>query len=178
MNALIRRTDLPFVALRVEQLTSQQSADYWTGIVSFAVGAGAILSGVIIGRLVDRIPPPRLILPILFGTGVFTLLQGVFDNLWLFMGSRTLCYFIAGAIQPLLQKLLTIQTPRDKRGLAFGIATTAFAVGGILASTIGGAVMNIGGISAVFIVGGAFAFLSTPLFLPVVKRASPRTIRN
>ncbi len=171
LNGLVRRTDMPFVALRVEELSSPQTADYWTGIVSFVVGGGAILSGVITGRLVDRISPRCLIVPILAGTGLFTLIQGMGGSLWLFIASRTICYFIAGAIAPMLQKLLTFKTPHNKRGLAFGLSSTAFSIGGILAATLGGLFMRQWGVPAIFIGGGLFAIVFAPVFFAIVNKA-------
>lgn len=163
LHGLIRRIDLPYIALRVEQIVSSKPA-YWTGIISSIVGIGSILSGVACGLIVDKISAKKLVMPILISISVLALFQGIGRNLFFFATTRTLYFFLAGFIQPMLQKLLSYRTPRDKRGLAFGLSTTAFSIGGIFASTIGGTLMGQWGICGVFIGTGIITLISYPIF--------------
>lgn len=175
LMGICRRIEVPFVSLRVEQLVGVQSADYWTGIVSAAVGVGAILSGVFFGYLIDRYPP-RLLLPfILLGTALFTFLQGVWDGLAVFGITRTLAYFLAGALQPMLQKWLAIATPQNHRGIAFGLASTALSIGGSVAALVGATLMRKWGVPGIFIGASIAMAVGYPLFHWGMLSPSPGT---
>lgn len=164
LMGILRKTELPYVALRVAQITTDNTAAYWTGIVSACVAMGAILSGVVFGRMIDKYPARSLMVLIMTGSGIFMCLQGLVPTLGLFTMTRTLCYFIAGAMQPLLQKQLTQCVSTDRRGLMFGIANTSLSVGGVSASALGGLLMVQFGISGVFLGAGILTFLLFPLF--------------
>ena len=85
-----------------------------------------------------------------------------------------LAYFMAGAIQPMLQKELAGATPHEHRGIAFGLSSTAHAVGGSCASLLGAWLMRGYGVQGVF-VGAALATIAAyPLFRQgVACRKSP-----
>jgi len=168
---VISRFDLPFVALRVEQIVGNERADYVTGIISAIVGIGSILSGICCGYLADKYPPQKLLLPVLVICGMFAVFQGVGQNVSFFAASRTLFFFAIGALGPMIQKLLTTVTPHDKRGLAFGFNSTAFCLGGIIASSLGGMIMASSGIAGIFLGTGLLALLAYPVFLFGVKYA-------
>jgi MFS family permease len=161
---LIQKIELPYVALRVGQLVSQESAAYWTGIVSAFVALGAILSGIVFGWVIDRYPARKLILPLLGGAAAVMFLQGLVPSLKVFATSRTLGYFIAGAILPLLQKRLTQSISSSKRGLSFGLSNTAFSIGGILASILGGLLMANFDVQGVFIGTAVAMLVAAPFF--------------
>ena len=165
LMGLVRRIELPYVALRVEQLAEEGTAAYWTGFISAAVGLGAILSGVLFGHLIDKCSARRLLLPVIIGTALFTLLQGLGGNLLFFGIARTMAYFLAGAIQPMLQKELSTVTPPGHRGIAFGLSTTANAVGGSCAAVLCAALMRASGVQGVFVGAAATLAAAYPLFL-------------
>ncbi len=166
---MLRNMEIPYVVLRIRQIKSAETAAYWTGIVSACVAFGAILSGVVIGRMIDKYPAHKLLLPILGGMGVFMCLQGILPTLGLFATSRTLCYFVAGALQPFLQKQLTLCVPSKRRGISFGIANTSTALGGVFASALGALLMVHYGVCGVFIGTGLLAFLAYPVFYAGIK---------
>jgi len=77
LSGLIRYFETPYIALKIEALTSTETASYWTGIVSAVVCCGAILSGVCSGYLADRLPVKRLLLPILIISAVALFMHGL-----------------------------------------------------------------------------------------------------
>ena len=161
---VIRRIEQPYTSLRIEQMSGADMADYWTGIVSAFVGIGAILSGVIFGRLIDAYPAKKLMLPVIVGTAFFVLLQGIGQSLLFFSIARTLSYFVAGAIQPMLQKRLSAETPREHRGIAFGLSTTGVSIGGTVAAIMGAFFFRHFGAQGVFIGTAVVTVVSVPLF--------------
>ena len=172
LMGIIRRMELPFISLRVEEITGIKMAAYWTGIISASVGLGAILSGVIFGHLVDKYPAKKLIIPVMAAFALFMIFQGLGMRLSVFGVSRTLSYFIAGCLQPMLQKLLSQNAPTERRGISFGLSSSATSVGGVIASSMGAVLMTRFGVQGVFIGAGLIALLLTPVYYKGVKMAS------
>ena len=171
VNAIARTTDIPYFALRIESFTSKEAAPYWTGIISGIVCIGAVLSGVIGGYLIDRIAPLKVLRPAVVITAVTLALQGFTSSLVFFTITRTLQYFVMGAINPLLQKLLSAVTPARKRGASFGFSSTAASAGSAVSAMLGGAVFSLsGGTTGVFIAAAIFFLATLPLYERFIVR--------
>ncbi len=162
---LDRYFETPYIAMKIKTITGNETAAYWTGIVSAAVAVGAVLSGVIAGWLADRMSPVKLILPILVISGITLVLQGLSGGLWLFGGSRTLLYVAAGGLQPVLQKILTGVTPKRKRGSVFGFASCFQNIGVMLAAVFSGWAVLGFGVDGVFYTTAALCVISIPVFI-------------
>ena len=132
---LVRRFEIPYVAMLIEIITGPEKAAFWTGIIGAATCVGAVLSGVVIGYLADRLPARTIILPALLLTAALMAVGAYTDNLLMLGASRTLMFFCGGSLYPVLQKLLSAITPPRKRGKVFGWSST-FANSGIMLSTL------------------------------------------
>lgn len=171
----IRSYESPYIALKIEDMTSKESAAYWTGIVSAIVSCGAIASGVINGYLCDRVPIKKMIIPMFLISAAGLFLQGISDNLWWFTTARTLLYLAAGGIQPLLQKILSGATPRKKRGAVFGFSSTANGVGVMLSAFFSGWTFAYISLDSVFYIACILFLIAIPIvlsFFRVVMRDS------
>lgn len=185
---LIRCFEIPYIALKVEELTDKDSAALWTGVTSAAVCAAAIFSGVFSGYLVDRLPVKKILIPVMLFASVGLALQGFSENLWFFAGARVLLYLAGGGLQPVFQKILSSVTPQRKRGGVFGFASCMQALGTMLAAVLGGVAMTCCGISGVFYITAILFLVSLPICIkavdyalrPVVFRRSlrKRTVEN
>jgi len=102
------------------------------------VSAGALLSGVTIGYLSDKLKPKRIVIPACVVTCVMLALQGMTNSLWMYGAARTCAYFCAGALPTVLHKMLSMATPVRKRGMVFGWNSTAGNIGNMLSSVIAG----------------------------------------
>ncbi|MBE6375383.1 MAG: multidrug efflux MFS transporter [Lentisphaerae bacterium] len=173
LMGIVRNLEAPYIALRVEEMTDKETAALWTGIISAAVCAAAIISGVVSGALVDRYPVGKILIPVILFSSLALAMQGFADNLWVFGFGRVLLYTAAGGLQPILQKNLSSVTPQRKRGKVFGFASSASAVGGMLSAVFGGLAMTACGISGVFYIS-AIAFAAT---LPVMLRGISRALQ-
>ena len=165
LTGIIRQYENPYIALKIEALCGKETASYWTGIVSAAVCCGAIFAGVIGGYLSDKLPPKKLLLPIMLISGAALALQGFAGSLLAFAAARTVLYMAAGGIQPILQKILTSVTPRRKRGAVFGFSTTAMNSGVMLAAVFSGWTVFAMGLNSVFYVGGLLFIAVIPVFM-------------
>ncbi|MBR2720347.1 MAG: MFS transporter, partial [Lentisphaeria bacterium] len=84
LMGFVRSFEAPYIALKVEELTSKESAAFWTGITSAVVCAAAILSGIYTGWLVDRLPPQKILYPVMIISAIALAGQGFAKNLVVF----------------------------------------------------------------------------------------------
>ena len=176
----VRNIEIPFVPILIEQIVGKDTAAYWTGITSAFVSVGALLSGVFIGYMSDRVKPQKIIIPAFVISVILLLLQAFATNLWVFGISRTLMYFFLGGILPVFQKILSGVTPKQKRGKVFGWATTFNGLGLIAASGVGGAIIYLMGTRATFWVAGIAVAALIPLSVKLTNKvmAMPFYIAN
>ena len=161
----VRNIEKPFIALRIEELTSKDTAALWTGIISAIVCVGAIISGAVGGHLADRFHPKKLAIPIMLFSGICLFMQGVGSKPCTFAIFRVLLFLVAGAMQPMLQKVLSGVTPQDKRGSSFGFASCLGQIGVMISALIGGYFAAKFGVDGVFMVGGVLMFIALPIYL-------------
>lgn len=173
ITGFIRSFEIPYIALRVEDMTGKANAAYWTGIISAIVSCGAIASGILNGYLCDRVPAKKMITPIFIISAVGLFFQGYVNNIWGFTIARTLLYLAAGGIQPLLQKVLSGATPRKKRGAVFGFSSTANGVGIMISSIVSGWTFAYFSLNSIFYIAAVLSLLIIPVvlsFLRIVRR--------
>ena len=130
---------------------------------------GAVLSGVVIGYLSDRCRPQTIIVPTLAAAAVLLAVNAVTDNLIMLAISRTLMFFFAGSLFPVLQKLLSAATPQRKRGKVFGWSTTFNNVGGMLATMFSGWVIFLFETRGVFWAAAVLTVILIPVTLKGIK---------
>ena len=167
----IRNFEVPYVALHIETLTDPQEAALWTGIASAVFCGAAIIAGVFSGYIADKIPPLKILIPIMLISSASLLVQGFANNLWVFIISRSVLYTAAGGLQPVLQKVLTTITPQRKRGTVFGFASAGSSIGNMLSAVLGGAAYSLTSARGVFIITGVLYFLSMPAMIKGVLTA-------
>ncbi|MBQ7650282.1 MAG: MFS transporter [Victivallales bacterium] len=170
---LIRNVEIPYIALRIEELTSTEEAAYLTGVISAIVCAGAILSGIINGYLADKLSAKRLLLPIFLVSSFALFFQG-WGGIVVFAIARTVLFLMAGGIQPIIQKSLSAVTPKEKRGSAFGLSSLASNTGNMISAVIGGYCFTYFHTNGVFFTASAFFLLALPLFLVGIGKCTKK----
>ncbi|MBQ6924016.1 MAG: MFS transporter [Kiritimatiellae bacterium] len=177
----VRFFELPYVAMRVEEIVGRADAARWTAITNTAIAVGAFLSGFIIGRLADRLRPALLLVPALGITVVLLLVQSFADDIGTFAAARTLLYLIGGGLGAVMQKMLALLTPPKDRGTVFGVQSTAHSLGVMLSTAASGALIyELGarpataawGVRGVFLGAAALSLLFMPACLLMIRRAS------
>lgn len=129
-----------------------------TGLVNATAGVAAVLAGVLIGRRADRAPgSSRRIYAIGIAcallAAVFFVPQGVMPALWALVPFVFATEFCAGGLDPVLNMLLARKVPPERRGVAFGLAGSAKAIGWSAGSLVGGALAAYLGFVWVFLAG-------------------------
>lgn len=169
---ILRNLEMPYIALRIEALSSKDEAAYLTGVISAIVCIGAILSGIIFGYLADKLPARILMLFMFFAAAISLIFHG-YGNLIVFTIARTSLFLLAGGTRPVLQKFLSSVTPKNKRGSSFGFSSLTENSGVMAASLMGGVCMTYLGLNGVFFTGAALFIITLPIFLHGIAKCKP-----
>lgn len=173
---LIRYYELPYIAIKVEQITGTETAAKWTGVISAFVCLGAVVSGAGVGYLSDKYPAKNLIIPIFILSIIGLLMQGAAKDLWIFGIGRTLLYTAAGGLPSVIQKILATVTPPRKRGSAFGLASTFNGIGIMIAACFSSISIVWTGCDGVFYTTAALFFIAYPFCLISINNALKRPV--
>jgi len=168
--AAVRQFDTAFLPLLVQDLHGGLAgASRWTGGLTAVSGLAGLLSGFAVGRLADRLPPARVASLAALGAGLFMGPHALARSVAVLFPFRFGMMFFAGALDPVLQIWLARVTARERRGLAFGWAATAKAIGWLNAPLLSGAVASLLSVRAIFIIGAGLFFALVPLVRAIVK---------
>lgn len=175
--AVARQFDQAMLPLLVQEIHgSLQGVSVWTGSLSAVGGIAGLLAAPILGRLADRIPPPKIGKMSALGAGLLMMPQGLAHGFLLLFASRFGMVFCAGGLDPVFQIWLSRVTPEHKRGAVFGWAATARSLGWVVAPLVSGLVASGLGIRSVFFIGGMLFFCIVPLISAVVKRLNATAV--
>ena len=170
-TGFMRSFETPYLALLVDQVSPPGTAAGNTGFVSAAAALGGVISGVYIGHLADRIPGRYLLPPLLFMAGLMVLLQYLSPNYVWIMVFRFFGFLAAGGIDPVIQRLISARTQKERRGQVFGVMQ-GFSVGGVMFSAlISGGVVYAAGVRGVFLVTACLFILAALPAWKVLVRA-------
>ena len=169
--AVARQFDQAMLPLLVQDIHgSIDGVSVWTGSLSAFCGIAGLLAAPILGRLADRIPPPKIGKMSALGAGLLLIPQGLAHGFLLLFASRFGMVFCAGGLDPVFQIWLSRVTPEHKRGVVFGWAATARSVGWVIAPLVSGIVASGLGVRSVYFVGGLLFFGLIPVISVVVKK--------
>jgi DHA1 family multidrug resistance protein-like MFS transporter len=162
----------PMYPLLVEQIAAAGlGVATQAGLVNAAAGVAAVLSGVVVGRLVDRGRPFVMGLVCACAAGLFLLPQGYIATVWSLIPLVFFADFCSAGIDPIMNVLLSRQIPVERRGAAFGLTGSARAIGWSLGSMLGGALAAYLDFKAVFITAAAL-FLLIAFFISRLQRST------
>lgn len=181
-----RRIEHPFLAEQVRVVQGDNGAAFFTGIISAAAALGGVISGILIGHLCDRMPPRKLLIPILLISGIATMIQALardipvkitigsieidcIKGIWILIAARFLTYLAAGGLQPVLQVMLTKVTPPELKGTFFGWSGSVSTAGGIICSFMSASIAYFVGVRGIFVAAASLMFLMIPLTFPTVR---------
>jgi DHA1 family multidrug resistance protein-like MFS transporter len=162
--AVIRQFDVAFIPIWVQQLHGTiDGAAIRVGIMGAACSVAGFLSGVVFGRLADKLSIPALGRFASIGAGVFMVAQGLAPGIATLIGARWGMIFFSGGLDPVIQAWLAKSTSPEKRGLIFGCASSFRAVGWALGALLSGAVVAAAGLQMIFFFGGALFLILAPM---------------
>ena len=131
-----------------------------------------MISGAGVGYLADRYSAKKLMVPIFVLSIIGLVMQGFADNLWCFGGGRVLSYLAAGGLPSVIQKCLASITPKEKRGTAFGLASTFNGIGILTATCLSSLTIVLTGCDGVFYTTAILFLLAMPLCIFCMNRTA------
>ena len=150
----------PIISLFIRELNPEGMAATASGLAFSFMGVIAAISAIITGRLGGHISLKKILVISCLGTGLLYL-----PPMW----ARTvtqLVIFIAltglltGGLMTSSNALVGLSVSRSQQGIAYGMATSAHALGSGLGPLIGGSLAPLIGLRSVFGVAGGFFMLT------------------
>lgn len=146
----------------------------WMGLIGAVAAVAAGLSGVILGRLSDRVSVSRVAWISAVGAAVLLASHSIANSFVVLFPLRYLVFFCAGSLDPMFQAALARNTPDDRRGIVFGLAGSAKSLGWMVAPLMSGMLASAYGLRFVFVVGGILYLLLAVAILVVGPRIDAR----
>lgn len=174
-TSLARRIDQPMFPLFVQELLGRlKGAPTWMGIVNGCAAFAAMLAGPLLGRLVDRISPPRLARWSTVLGGLFMALTGCVTSVFQLIPIRYMMAFCVAGLDPVFHVWLSRSTPEAQRGRIFGWAVTARGIGWAISPLLAAAIGVRFGLRAVFFIG-PILFLA---LIPIINYVSRQVVEH
>ncbi len=123
-----------------------------SGVAFSASGLASVLAAPSLGRLSDRVGPPKVMLAALIAAGLLFVPQAVVNSPWELTGLRFLLGIATAGLLPSINALVKQLTPDEIAGRVFGYNQSAQFVGSFLGAVMGGGVAAAFGIRYVFYV--------------------------
>jgi DHA1 family multidrug resistance protein-like MFS transporter len=127
----------PILALYIQQLTGAQ-ANLFTGPIFSLPGLAVLITNYFWCRIGEKQTFQRVILWGLTGLGIFSVLQGLTQNIWIFAGLYFLAGIFAAAVSPNTAGLVATRIEPDFQGRAFAIQQSFRNLGGFFAPLLAG----------------------------------------
>jgi DHA1 family multidrug resistance protein-like MFS transporter len=141
----------PIITVYITQLAERTTrVALVSGLVFSATGLASILAAPRLGRLADRVGPPKVMLAALFVAGLLFIPQALVDSTWELMVLRFLLGLATAGLLPSINTLVKQLTPNEVAGRVFGYNQAAQFLGSFAGSLMGGAVAAGLGIHWVF----------------------------
>ena len=166
-----RQFDMAMMPLLVQEIHGQlEGVSLRTGALLAVSSVAGLLSGVLLGRLADRIHPSRIGLLSTFGAAAAMIPQGLATAVWVLFPARFAMMFCSGGLESMSHIWLAKTSPRRHKGVVFGWASTARAIGWVIAPLTSGAVAAAYSTRAVYFVAFFLFLCLVPLILYTIRR--------
>src|SRR6202040_1288095 len=158
----------PILPLYVERISSATDpVKLYAGLAFGATAVFSALAAVNYSRLVDRSGYRRILIFACFGAAVFYLPQAFVQNIGQFLLLRAGLGIFFGVLIPATNAIVGLSTPPELRGSAYGLTSSATAVGNAIGPLLGSTIAASLGYPSIFI---ATAGVLTLLGLWVIVR--------
>lgn len=141
----------PILPLFIKDLSHTQARVASTsGIVVAMGGLASAVSAVLAGKLSERVPSTRILIFSATIGGVLYLLQGAAQSVPQLMFLRVASGLFIGGMVPTANAIIGRIVPPEKRGVMYGVVTSASLMGNVLGPLAGGAIAALINMRGVF----------------------------
>jgi MFS transporter, DHA1 family, multidrug resistance protein len=172
---------MPVVPLFLQELAGRDDIVSLAGAVFAAGGLVGAVSAAVMGRFSDRIGPRRVLVGGLACSSLFYLAQAYAHSVPMFAVLVVLTGLATGATRPVANTLITGIVAEGDRGKAFGVMSSAAALGWAAGPMAGGYLGAHWGFRSVFVATailflavGAWAWISMKDVTPPSRQEQPR----
>jgi MFS transporter, DHA1 family, multidrug resistance protein len=155
----------PMISLFIKQLDPAVEAATVAGIAFSLMGIVAGFSSFVATRLGKRIPLKTLMVVACFGTGLLympPMLANTVTQLVILVATMGL---LNGGLMMSANSLVSLSVSQSQQGVAYGLSTSAQALGGGLGPLLGGGLASILGFKPIFgIAGGLFILVAVLIY--------------
>lgn len=120
------------------------------GIILAVGGFSSALSAMNMGRITQWLSHRHILLSGTFLAGLFFIAQFFAPNIWVLGLFRALNGFCVGTLMPSANALIAANVPENKRGIAFGVTSSASLMGNVVGPIASGALALTFGLGSVF----------------------------
>jgi DHA1 family multidrug resistance protein-like MFS transporter len=163
----------PVIPLFVDELDPSSNGASESGLVFAALAVTSALAAFTVGTVAHRIGYRRTLLITICGAGLAYLPVATAGSVATLILLMAIAGCFSGGMMPAANALLSISSPPDKQGSAFGMAGAANALGFALAPLLGGTTASLFGIDAVFLVIGVATLAIAALSAILVSEPTP-----
>ena len=143
----------PILPLFVERLSSATDpVKLYAGLAFGATAVFSALAALFYSRLVDRSGYRRILILACFGAALFFLPQAYVQNIGQFLLLRAGLGIFFGVLIPATNAIVGLSTPPELRGSAYGLTSSATAVGNAIGPLLGSTLAASLGYPSIFIV--------------------------
>jgi DHA1 family multidrug resistance protein-like MFS transporter len=141
---------MPVVPLFLQQLAGHAEIITEAGFIFSLMSLTGALSSAVLGGWAERIGVKRMLFMGLVATALFLACQGSAESVMVFAALQVLGGLATGAVRPVANTITTFVVAEEDRGKAFGIMTSASALGWALGPSMGGYIGSTTGFRSVF----------------------------
>jgi DHA1 family multidrug resistance protein-like MFS transporter len=146
----------------------------FAGAAFAIVGVGDLVASPWLGKRSDKLGYRRVVLISLLGAGLFTIPQAFVHNIWVFMLLRFGVGLFLGGIIPTANAWIGRLFPAERRGMVYGLSSSASFFGLFLGPLFGGLVAAHMGFDAVFLITGGVLIACVGWVMVGVRSADPQ----
>jgi DHA1 family multidrug resistance protein-like MFS transporter len=162
----------PILPLYVQELSGESPVDA-ASTAGLVLGSAAVTSAIaasVGGRLGDVVGHRRVLAVATVAAGLLYLPQALVATPWQLLAVRALIGVFAGGIQPVGMAIVALGTPPERRGLVFGLTTTATSLGNTVGPLLGASIASAVSLRASFVFTAAM-LTGAGLWIALLLRA-------
>lgn len=160
----------PILALFVNQLHGPTNLAFFSGLAFSSAGLGNLLMARNWGRLGDRIGYQKILIALVFLSGVVYFPAAFVTSIWQLVIIRFFLGITLGGVIPVRVAYIRQVTPLNMQGEVMGYNTSLRFLGNIIGPSIGGFISSLYGFTYVFFVTSGLLILSgIALFVAIFK---------
>lgn len=152
---------MPVVPLFLQQLAGHTEIISEAGMIFSLMSLTGALSSAVMGKRTQQIGVQRMLFGGLIATALFLVMQGSVTSVMAFAVLQVMGGLTTGAVRPVANTIVTFVVDEVDRGKAFGIMTSASALGWALGPSVGGYIgASLGFRSAFYATALLFVFVA------------------